>query len=167
LNRRRLLQALASASGCVASGATWALPGASVAAGDTLLAFAEALIGSEALNAPGREVLLEHMQSRIKEDADLRTQYAACAALLDRLAGVPFARLPLKARQDLVARYQLLPGAPHEAAGDETARDVRHQIAPDLIAAYYRSAMGWAAVGYTAAFPGRCAGLAEYTRAPG
>jgi hypothetical protein len=166
LKRRRLLQALASASGCVASGATWALPRGSVAAGDTMLAFAEALLGSEALTVNAREVLLEHLRLRTLVDARVAVQYRDCATLLDRLAGVPFATLPLKTRHDLLARHQLLPGAPAEAAG-ETARDLRLQIAPDLIAAYYRSPMGWAAVGYTAAFPGRCAGLEEYTRAPG
>ena len=166
MNRRQLLLALASASGCVASGAIWGLPQGSLAAGDTLLAFAETLIGGDALSGAAREALLEDLHLHTKADTEVIAQYGACARLLDQLAGVPFATLPLKMRQALVMHHRLVPGAPAEAAGDETARDIRLQIAPHLIAAYYRSPEGWATVGYAAAFPGRCAGLEEYTRVP-
>ena len=166
MHRRRLLKALASAPGCFASGAFAGLHARSAAVGDTLLAFAEALLGTEAAAAASREVLLEHLVLSVQPDAALRSEYRACARLLDGLAGVPFWTLPIAARQDLLARNGLVPGTALETFPDEaSAREVRTFVVPDLIAAYYRSPMGWAAVGY-AAFPGRCAGLAEYTRAP-
>src|SRR5262245_15669734 len=166
MNRRRLLQALASAPGCFVGSAVAGLPGRSGPSGDTLLAFAEALLGPDALSALSREVLLDHLLLRAQPDSAFRSEYRACATVLDRLAGVPFWTLSIEARQDLLARHRLVPTAAAEAAGDENAREIRTFVVPDLIAAYYRSPMGWAAVGY-AAFPGRCAGLAEYTRAPG
>jgi hypothetical protein len=158
MNRRRLLQALAFAPGCVTSGASRALSDRSDTDGDTLLAFAEALLGTGALSMLAREVLLEHLVLRSQADTDLRAQYRACERHLDRRAGVPFSTLSIGARQDLIARLQ--------AAGDDAAREIRTSVVPDLIAAYYRSPLGWAAVGYTSAFPGHCAGLVEYTRAP-
>jgi len=96
----------------------------------------------------------------------LQPEYHACAKLLEKLAGGPFATLPIQARQNLLARNGLVPGEARENPDDEAAREVRTFVVPDLIAAYYRSPLGWAAVGYMAAFPGRCAGLTEYTRAP-
>ena len=165
MNRRRLLKALAAAPGCFAGGAIPDLRAQPGSLGDTLLAFAEALLGSNVLSVQSREVLLDHLLFRLGPDTALQAEYRACARLLDEIAGVPFGTLPVKARQELLGRHGFASGAASELDVEVAARDARDYIVPDLIAAYYRSPMGWAAVGYTA-FPGRCAGLSEYTRAP-
>jgi len=167
MNRRRLLKALASAPGCFAGSAVSGLPSQPGALlGDTLLAFAEALLGSNAMSTDSREVLLEHLLLRLGPDSPLQAEYRACARLLDELAGAPFGTLSAKARHELLRSHGFLPRVAHELDAHETARDTRTFVVPDLIAAYYRSPPGWAAVGYTVAFPGHCAGLAEYTRTP-
>ena len=61
-----------------------------------------------------------------------------------------------------LASSRVRPDEPPGPYPDET-REVLARAVPDLIAGYYNSAAGWAAVGY-AVFPGQCGDLDRYTR---
>ena len=134
-----------------------------------LVAFAEVLVGGEALPTVERGYLVDHVQQQVaaggEHDAEL---YLTTVRVLTRLAGSRFASLDLAERRALAARHRL--GAsiirpdesPEALRGD--VRTVRTRAVPDLISGYYASPAGWAVVGY-GAFPGRCGDLMRYTRA--
>lgn len=130
---------------------------------ETLLAFAELLVGDRPLSPPERSELLSHIADRARASADTVARYRETAALLDRLAGLPFATLGMRERFDLVARHDVAPSRARVRHPDDAAQMVRTRVAPDLIAGYYASSMGWAVVGY-GVFPGRCGDLVRYTR---
>jgi hypothetical protein len=136
---------------------------------DDLLAFAGILVEGRTLSADERRVLLDHVAARTGEGGGYYLSlYRTTVALLARLAGAPFSSLDLQARIALIERHRLgssrvRPGEPQGPSPDEM-EEVRARAVPDLIAGYYASPAGWAAVGYTT-FPGRCGDLARYTRA--
>lgn len=136
----------------------------------TLVALAEAAADDRPLSPEWRHDLGREITESARDDADERTAYRTAAALVDRLAGRAFAGLDFGERVALIAGQQLhVSAVPAEAPpGDfsEERRAVRTRAVPALVAAYWRSPAGWAAVDYDA-FPGRCGDLTRYTRRPG
>jgi hypothetical protein len=130
---------------------------------DALLAFAEVLVGDRPLPVPARAELLSHMSARVMAREDMLSLYREAAAVLDRLAGIPFSTLTMRDRRDLVARHDLAPSRARMPRPEGVANEIRRHVASDLIGGYYASPMGWALVGY-GIFPGRCGDLARYTR---
>jgi hypothetical protein len=130
---------------------------------EVLLAFAEVLVGDRPLAAPARAELLSHIAARVIAREDMLALYREAAALLDRLAGSPFSTLTLRDRHDIVVRHDLVPSRGPLPRTEGVARAIGRHVAPDLIAGYYASPMGWAVVGY-GTFPGRCGDLGRYTR---
>jgi hypothetical protein len=134
---------------------------------ETLVALAESIVDGEPLSTGARQDLAESIADTMRRDEDGRAVYRAAAALLDRLAEGRFAGLDLGDRVALVRRHRLdvratTPVETPDRLSDEK-RVVQTRVVPDLIAAYWRSPAGWAAVGYEA-FPGRCGALTRYTR---
>jgi hypothetical protein len=130
---------------------------------EALLAFAEVLLGDRPLPLPARAEILRHIADRVRASGDTLALYREAAALLDRVAGAPFSTLAMRDRLDTVARYDLAPSRARVPRTDDVANSIRRRVAPDLIAGYYASPMGWAVVEY-GIFPGRCGDLARYTR---
>ena len=130
---------------------------------ETLLAFAAVLVGSQPLSPPERGEILSYIADRGRASEDTLALYRETAALLDRLAGAAFSTLAMGERLDLVVRHRLVPSRGRVEPPDEVAHAVRTRVAPDLIAGYYGSSLGWALVGYRV-FPGRCGDLVRYTR---
>lgn len=177
MTRRTWLETLVSGLGVLATGlrglaAPPAAPVASteavgIALGkrevDTLLAFGEVIVQGRRLSPEERVDLVDHLARRVL-DADRRGAYRTTAALLDQLAGRPFASLEIGDRSALVAHHRL---QNRRVTGDqylsEAVRVTRTTVVPDLIAAYWSSPAGWRAVGYQT-FPGRCGSLTRYTR---
>ena len=115
-----------------------------------------------------RALLLEHVEHRIQQGGGYYVNlYRTTTELLARLGGARFSTLDVADRVALVTRHRLAVAdvRPEESLGAfaEQRRAVRTRTVPDLLAGYYASEAGWAAVGYTA-FPGRCGDLARYTR---
>jgi len=131
---------------------------------ETLVSLAEAIVDDQPLSPAARHDLAESIADATHRSEDQRAVYRATAVLLDRLAGGAFARLDLGDRVALVGRHRLdvRTVAPADTVSEETGA-VRTRVVPDLIAAYWGSPAGWAAVGYEA-FPGRCGDLTRYTR---
>jgi len=130
-------------------------------------AFAEVLVEGRTLSAVEREHVVEHVRDRALRRPGYLALYRTTARVLDGLASAPFATLGLGDRAAVMVRHRLTGSSVARIAylwplhRDELA--VRVLAAPDLIAGYYRSPTGWAAVGY-AAFPGRCGDLVRYTK---
>jgi hypothetical protein len=136
---------------------------------EDLVAFGEVLVASEPLRPEDRASFMEYLEIRSTQGGGYyRSLYRTTVSLLRRLAGTQFSDLEMARRMDLVGRHRLnvLELAAREDLGrfPEEVREVRTRAAPDLIAAYYASPAGWAAVGYTS-FPGQCGDLTRYTRA--
>ena len=178
--RRSLVQGLVVALGGDQAGAlaalgrwaralaAWLAPSAAESAAaplsaadrEDLVAFTGVLVAGAELPDPERAHVLEHLQEAAGSDTQLEL-YRTTAQVLARLGGARFATLDLPARLALVRRHDL--GRSVERPGDsEETRGLRRAV-PDLMAAYYGSAAGWAAVGYDV-FPGRCGVLERYTR---
>jgi len=141
--------------------------GLSAAEMENLVGFGEVLVEGRTLLPPERDHLVEHITESLRDRPDTLALYRETAALLDRLARVPFAGLGISERIDLVRRHRLdargpLTDAEAPRLGVD-AKAAREKAAPDLINGYWRSPAGWAAVGYQA-FPGRCGDLTRYTR---
>jgi len=134
---------------------------------EALVAFAEVLVNDRHLSAAERGYLVQHLEDRTAQSAEYVTLYRMTARTLDRLAGRRFSSLDLRERVEFVERHHLGDPrvSPDEDLGPFTddVRTVRKRAASDLIAGYYASPAGWAAVGY-ATFPGRCGDLTRYTR---
>lgn len=135
---------------------------------ENLLALAEVLVQGRALSPSERADLVGAINERMLSSPGYLRLYRVTASFLDRLVPTRFADLSMPERTELVLRHRLFPDGEREAsprppsvAEPETA--VRSLAVPDLIAAYYRSPAGWAAVGYQW-FPGRCSTLLRYTR---
>ena len=135
---------------------------------DTLVAFGEILAVGRRLSPGERRFLIEEVDDQTRTTPGQLALYRMTADLLDRLARAGFAALDVRARAELLVRHALtsypvrtrecvLPFRRPELA-------VRALAVPALIAAYYRSAAGWAVVGYDV-FPGRCGDPLRYTRA--
>jgi hypothetical protein len=131
---------------------------------DTLLAFGEVVVDEPARGAAARALLAEAIEDALRRDPARVASYRAAARLLERLAGRALADLDAADRRALLARHRL---DARRIGDDESvtddARFVRAGLLPELIGAYWRSAAGWAVVGY-ATFPGRCGDLVRYTR---
>jgi hypothetical protein len=138
---------------------------------ETLLAFAEALLGDHPLSPGDRHDLAEHVRGRTGEVGGYLALYRMTARLLDGLAGGRFAGLGRAERARVLERHRLANRKvwPIEYALPFRRRElaVRVLAVPDLVAGYYLSPAGWRLVGYTAVFPGRCGGLQHYTRGEG
>jgi len=134
---------------------------------EDLVAFGEVLVEGRRLPPAERDHLVDHIKDSAQGSREKLALYRTTAALLDRLAGGPFARLEIAERIELVRRHRLdIRGTPADAGIAHlgpTEKDVREKAVPDLINGYWRSPAGWAAVGY-GVFPGRCGDLTRYTR---
>ena len=135
---------------------------------EDLVAFAEVLVEGRALSPDERRHLVEHVETRIRLNAWYLTLYRTSIASINQVAGGRVSALDLDARTAVLLRHRLTAAAiaPDEDLGPlaEQVRTVRTRAVPDLIAGYYGSPVGWAAVGYDT-FPGTCGDLARYTRA--
>jgi hypothetical protein len=130
---------------------------------DTLIAFGEVIVDGRPLADDARATLVEAIAARLRNAPDQAGLYRGAARLLEHLAGGRLGDLDLASRTALVARYHLdVRVSADESVADE-ARFIRTGLARELIAAYWQSAAGWAAVGYQT-FPGRCGDLTRYTR---
>ena len=131
----------------------------------TVVAFGEILVRGKALSPIEREYLIEHLDDRTRGGPGYLELYRAAAALLDRIAGQPFATLDAGRRAALMVSHRLVD---YDIRTREYLWPFRRQelalrtlVVPDLIEGYYRSAAGWAVVGY-ATFPGRCGDMLRY-----
>ncbi|HEY7602024.1 MAG TPA: hypothetical protein VIB60_05925, partial [Methylomirabilota bacterium] len=135
---------------------------------DTLVAFGEILAVGRPLSPGERLAFLEEVDDQARTVPGQLAAYAMAAGLLDRLAGTRFAALDLRQRVELLVRHGLTsyPARTRECLWPFRREElaVRELAAPALITAYYRSAAGWAVVGYDV-FPGRCGDPVRYTRA--
>lgn len=133
---------------------------------DDLLAFAEVLVGGQAVDAEGRRHLAEHIEDRIARRPEYLGFYRAVVDHLQRLGGQRFSALEPRQRVEMVRRERLMSRdvrAEDPPAPPDDLRGVRNRVVRDLVGAYYASPSGWAIVGYDT-FPGRCGDLGRYTR---
>ncbi len=130
---------------------------------DTLLAFGEVVVDGRSLSADGRAALIEAIVDTVSRATDRVGLYRGAAQQLDRLAGRELGSLELGDRAAMIARHRLDVRAIAEEPVTDVARFIRTSLGPELIAAYWRSAAGWATVDYQT-FPGRCGDLVRYTR---
>jgi hypothetical protein len=134
---------------------------------EDLVAFAELLVEGRALSPVERDSLIRSIAEHIAREPEYLGLCRTTVSLLRGMAGRRFSSLDMTERIELMTRHRLnSPDAPPE--GDlgpvaDAARAVRTRARRDLIADYYNSPAGWAAIGYDV-FPGRCGDLARYTR---
>ncbi len=176
---RRVLLILASGpawlAGCMARARDIVSPGVvpaaktgalSTAEMDTLIAFGEVIVEGRTLAPTERRILADYIEDRTEKSAEHLWLYRMAASTLDRAAGRQFASLGLWERRELIER-EGLGGRRAQSEADlgvpATLRALWTRTVPDLIRGYYRSAAGWAVVGYET-FPGRCGDLMRYTR---
>jgi len=132
---------------------------------DDLVAFAGVLVLGGRLGADDRGHVVEHVLYRLAPGSEYLALYRDTVRHLERLAGERFSVLTPAEQLDLVRRHGLA-ATERRAADDrpvDPARRHRVRVVRDLIAGYFGSPAGWAAVGATA-FPGRCGDLGRYTR---
>jgi hypothetical protein len=131
---------------------------------DDLAALAGILVAEGPLAPDEREHVLDHVRHRAAAAAHHASVYRQAVRRLERLGGARFAALSPRRQLDLVRRHLGSPALPpaDAARGDAGSRALVI-AARDLIAGYYRSPAGWAAVG-AGAYPGRCGDLDRYTR---
>ena len=130
---------------------------------DALVAFGEVIVDGRPLTEETRAALVEIIAETLRRAPDQVGQYRNAARLLERLAGGRLDAMDLASRAALIARHRLDVLMVPDESVPEDARFVRTSLARQLIAAYWQSAAGWAAVGYQT-FPGRCGDLTRYTR---
>jgi hypothetical protein len=134
---------------------------------EDLVAFAEVLVEGRALSPVEGDSLARSITEHIERDQDHLGLCRTTVSLLRRMAGRRFSSLTMTERIELMTRHRLnAPDAPPEDDRDpfaDAARAVRTRVRRALIADYYRSPAGWAAIGYDV-FPGRCGDLERYTR---
>jgi hypothetical protein len=134
---------------------------------EDLVAFAELLVEGRALSPVERDSLVGSIAEHVAREPEYLGLCRTTVSLLRGMAGRRFSSLDMTERIELMTRHRLnSPDAPPE--GDlgpvaDAARAVRTRARRDLIADYYNSPAGWAAIGYDL-FPGRCGDLARYTR---
>jgi len=135
---------------------------------ETIVAFGEVLAVGGSLSALEKVSFIEEIDDQTRNVPGYLALYRMTANLLDRLAQTRFSALDIRDRTDLSVRHRLTSyGVSTRECVFSIQRQelaVRALAVPDLIAAYYRSAAGWAVVGYET-FPGRCGSLGRYTRA--
>ena len=134
----------------------------------TVVAFAEIVVGGRALAPVERGHVQEHIGERTQATPGYLALYRSTSVLLDSLAGGSFWALDRAGRAGIVSRHDL-------GNADVRIREylwpfrrreqsVRALAVPDLVAGFYASPAGWALVGYTV-FPGRPGDLVRYTKA--
>ena len=138
------------------------------AARGAIVAFGEVLAMGRPLSPDERQALLEEVDDQTRTIRGQLALYRMTADLLDGLARGRFAALDIADRTALLVRHSLtaFPVATRECLLPFRRRElaVRALAAPALVTAFYRSAAGWAVVGYRV-FPGRCGDPLRYTRA--
>ena len=134
---------------------------------EDLVAFAELLVEGRALSPVERDSLVGSIAEHVARDQEYLGLCRTTVSVLRRLAGRRFSSLDMTERIELMTRHRLNSpaGPPEDDRGPfaDAARAVRTRARRDLIADYYNSPAGWAAVGYDV-FPGRCGDLERYTR---
>jgi hypothetical protein len=134
---------------------------------EDLVAFAELLVEGRSLSPVERDALVGSIAGHVAREPDYLGLCRTTVSLLGRMAGRRFSSLTMTERIELMTRHRLnSPDAPAEDDRGplaDDARAVRTRARRALIADYYRSPAGWAAVGYDV-FPGRCGDLGRYTR---
>jgi hypothetical protein len=134
---------------------------------EDLIAFGEVLVQGRALSPVERDSLVGSIREHIARDQDYLGLCRTTISLLRRVAGGRFSSLNMIERVELIARLRLdsqdTPAEDHRGLLADAAHAVRTRARPGLIADYYNSPAGWAAVGYEV-FPGRCGELERYTR---
>jgi hypothetical protein len=126
----------------------------------TMVAFGLVLLPSRGADP---EWVRGHVRARAEQVPGMRAEYLRCVRALDATASTPSAPFRDRPRVDQVAAVDaVLPnyaGQPRwrRAAARLLAAPadvaLRQLVAGDLLAAYYRTRAGWAAVGYVH-FPG-------------
>jgi hypothetical protein len=138
------------------------------AARGAIVAFGEVLAVGRPLSPDERQAFLEGVDDQTRTTPGQLALYRMTADLLDGLARGRFAALDIADRTALLVRHSLtaFPVATRECLLPFRRRElaVRALAAPALVTAFYRSAAGWAVVGYRV-FPGRCGDPLRYTRA--
>ncbi len=134
---------------------------------EDLVAFAELLVEGRALSPVERDSLVGSIAEHVAREQGYLEVCRATVSLLRRMAGRRFSSLDMTERIELVTRHRLnsADAPPGDDLGPfaDAARAVRTRARRDLIADYYNSPAGWAAIGYDV-FPGRCGDLGRYTR---
>lgn len=135
---------------------------------ETIVAFAAVLVEGRELDPQEAGYVAEHVTDKAGKTPGYLALYRKTAGLLDRLAGAPFSSLSLEKRTDLMTRHGLTDYdvriREYLLPWSRETLTVRALTVPDLIAGYYFSPAGWAAVGYRV-FPSRCGDLMRYTGA--
>ena len=135
---------------------------------ESLISLAEVLVDEKDLTQDERDCVHAHVGDRTQNDPGYLTLYRLTVARFDGLAASPFSVRSRGERRYLAEQSGLLNRRINNREwlypfGKED-RMIRAIALPDLIEGYYRSAAGWAVVGYSV-FPGRCGDLKRYTRA--
>jgi hypothetical protein len=133
---------------------------------DTLLAYAEVISDTTEFSDETQQYLRNHINDRTQKEAGYLSLFRMTATFLNHLAG-EFSKLSRLDRISTLEKRGLMSCRVHRrecfSPFGRKERTIRALAATDLISAYYRSAAGWAVVGY--AYPrGHCAGLTRYTR---
>ena len=134
---------------------------------EDLVAFAELLVEGRALSPVERDSLVGSITEHVAREPDYLEFCRTTVILLRRLAGRRFSSLDVTERFELMTRHRLnsadVPPGDDLGPFADATRAVQTRARRDLIADYYNSPAGWAAVGYDV-FPGRCGDLERYTR---
>ncbi len=134
---------------------------------DTLIALSEVLVDDKDLSDDEKNCIRSHVQIRTENDPGYLDLFQLTSAEVGRLGGGEFRLRSREDRSRLLqnAGFLKYPVKNRESLfpfGRARVR-IRMLAIPDLIAGYYRSAAGWATVGYRV-FPGQCGELKRYTR---
>jgi hypothetical protein len=148
-----------------------------------LWALAIVLLPSQ-IHPAGRSAVLEQLRWRALESPGYRTAFADGLAFLDRETKRRFPGRrrfgelprddanqilgPLLAGIKAYPRFRELPRDLLMSFLDRARTDrfrLRRHVVGEILHAYYQSGAGWALVGYDT-YPGLCAGLDSYSRAP-
>jgi hypothetical protein len=137
---------------------------------ETVLAYAEALANTTNLSEETRQELRSHIDDRTQNAPGYLSLFKMTAAFVSQLGAGDFSKLSLANRAEILEKRGLMSCRVHRrecfSPFGRRERAIRALAAADLVAAYYRSAAGWAVMGYS--YPrGHCADLTRYTRAEG
>jgi len=135
---------------------------------ETLLVYTEVLSDILDFSEETRQYLRSHINDRTENKTGYLSLFRMTATFIDELAGGNFSKLSRSDRIAALEKRGLMSCRVHRrecfSPFGRRERTIRALAATDLMAAYYRSAAGWAVVGY-AYPPGHCGDLTRYTRA--